>query len=307
MKEIRLSEYSYLYSPDREPVARVSSGERFAAYTEDASTGRYRSIEDLPEYSKFEGRNPCVGPIFVEGAEKGDTLKVDIISIEYTRDYAYSRQSAKFGGLQATSQTAMLNEPLEERYYRYDRRGNTFIYNDKIYFEGDPFIGSIATAPGRESLSTMRPFENGGNMDVPAVRPGNTLYLPVSVKGAYLYVGDLHARQGDGEICGSALEMAGKVTLECEVIKKERGMNTAWPRLESETSIMAVGCARPLEDAARIAGCELISWLTELGWEKYDAYQLISQGMELKIGNIVDPLYTVVAGLPKEYAYRMKK
>ena len=296
--------YRYVFSPEERPVAHIKAGERFAVYTEDASTGRLQSIADLPTYLTFDKRNPCVGPIYVEDTKRGDTLKVKIISIEYVRDYAYSRQHALFGGLQGTNSTAVLNNPLEERYYLYKRDGDLFTLNKRISFKADPFIGSIATAPLFESLGTLRSFENGGNMDVPAVKPGNTLYLPVSVAGAYLYVGDLHAVQGDGELCGTALEIAGKVTLECSIV--ERGtMKTAWPRLESDEQIMAIGCARPLEDAARVACCELISWLEEMGWDKFEAYQMISQCAEMKIGNMVDPLYTVVVSIPKEHAYKI--
>lgn len=141
-------------------------------------------------------------------------------------------------------------------------------------------------------------------MDVPDVKAGNTLYLPVAVEGAYFFTGDCHARQGDGELCGSAIEITGKVTLSFEIIKD---MKTRWPRIESETHYMAVGSARPMEDAARIAWCELISWMEEMGWDKMHAYQMLTQVGEMTVGNMVDPNYSMVAKVEKRFADCFKK
>src|SRR5699024_7849301 len=123
-------------------------------------------------------------------------------------------------------------------------------------------------------------------------------YLPVSVPGAYFYTGDAHARQGDGELCGVALEISAKVTLKFELIK---GKSIRWPRIESPEEIMAVGSARPMEDAARIAYAELIEWMNELGWDKIEAYQALTQVGKLHVANMVDPNYSLVAKVNKKY------
>ena len=137
-------------------------------------------------------------------------------------------------------------------------------------------------------------------MDVPDTKPGNTIFLPVKVPGAYFYTGDCHAGQGDGELCGVALEISAKTTIRFELIK---GKSIKWPRIESPTEIMAVGSARPMEDAARIAYMELIDWLVELGWDKWDAYQALTQIGKLTVGNMVDTYYSLVAKIDKEYAF----
>ena len=137
----------------------------------------------------------------------------------------------------------------------------------------------------------------GGNMDVADAREGTTVFLPIFHEGAYFYFGDAHALQGDGEICGSGLETTMDVTFEFDLIK---GRRIQWPRMEDANDIMVAGSARPLVDAFRIAQVELIEWLVdEYGFEKLEAYQVVSQGGHSRIANVVDPNYTVVAKFPK--------
>ncbi|WP_207956306.1 acetamidase/formamidase family protein [Rubrobacter marinus] len=117
-------------------------------------------------------------------------------------------------------------------------------------------------------------------------------------RGALLHR-DCHARQGQGELCGVALEITAKVTVVFDVIKDK---TIEWPRIESEDKIMVVGSARPMEDAARIANTELILWLEEeYGFDRLDAYQLLTQAGELYVGNMVDTTYSLVARCPKRY------
>lgn len=136
-------------------------------------------------------------------------------------------------------------------------------------------------------------------MDVADVRPGNTVRLPVSVEGAYFYTGDAHAAQGDGELCGVACEVTARVRLRLTV---EKECPVAWPRIESDDELMTVGSARPLEDAARIAWVELIAWLvTDYGFERLEAYQLLTHAGRLRVGNMVDPQYSVVAKIERRF------
>jgi acetamidase/formamidase len=139
-------------------------------------------------------------------------------------------------------------------------------------------------------------------MDVPDVCVGNTLHLPVAVEGALLGLGDVHAVQGDGEICGTAVEVSSKVTLKTEL---EKSKKLLWPRIESKDEIMTVCSARPLEDAVRLAFLELIKWLeTDYNFERYDAYAFLSLAAKARIAQIVDPLFTAVAKLPKKLLTR---
>ena len=167
-----------------------------------------------------------------------------------------------------------------------------------------------------EAVSALTPFENGGNMDAPDVKPGNIVYLPVSVDGAYFFTGDCHAIQGDGELCGTALEISAKVKLKFRIIKDKK---ITWPRIESpepaaepagrgspQGEYMVVGSARPMEDAARIAYAELIEWMTEFGWDRLDAYQALTQAGKLYCANMVDTYYSMVAKVSKDLAERQK-
>ena len=136
-------------------------------------------------------------------------------------------------------------------------------------------------------------------MDCPDVRPGNTLMLPVMRPGALFKLGDVHAVQGDGEICGVAIEVDAIVTLRFGLRK---GWTITWPRIEATSEIMTVGSARPLEDAARYAFREMVDWMTcDYGWNDEDAYMFLSVAAKARIAQIVDRLYSVVAKLSKKY------
>ena len=131
------------------------------------------------------------------------------------------------------------------------------------------------------------------------MRAGTTVYLPVNVPGALLYLGDGHAVQGEGEIAGTAAEIQMNVVLTVDLIK---GKAITTPRLEDDTYLMAVGSYRPLEDALRIAAHELIQWIVEdYGLSALDAYELLSVAMESNVSQLVDPNYTVLVKIRKEY------
>lgn len=302
MREIHPhSPYPYVVGKYEKPLATVAPGETVAIYTEDAFEGRLADEKTLP--SEVLGRylNPQTGPIVIEGAEPGDMLAVHIEDIELTRDFAVSALIQNFGGLTSTVLTPTLNDPLPEKVWIYRRQPDgSFSYApEKFSIRPAPFMGTIGTAPEIEALSALTPFGHGGNMDVPDVCARNTVYLPVNVPGAYFHTGDCHAAQGEGEACGVALEISGKLTATFELVKRHP---ITWPRIESPDEIMTVGSARPMEDAARIAYTQLVRWLEdEYGFDRWDAYQLITQGGSLYVGNMVDTYYSLVAKLAKSY------
>src|SRR5918995_1179521 len=168
----------------------------------------------------------------------------------------------------------------------------------------DPMHGTVGVAPASfEARSSLVPDAHGGNMDTPEMRAGATCYLGVNVEGALFSVGDGHCRQGEGESCGVAVEAAMDTVIAVDLVK---GMATPWPPLENDDYIMSTGSARPLEDAFRIAHGDLIMWVVEeFGFEKLDAYQLITQISETPLANVCDPNYTVTAKAPKRYLPRV--
>ena len=301
MREIQQpGAYQYVFGPYAEPVARVSPGETVVIHTVDAFGNQLTSEDQKPSSILGPYLNPQTGPIYVEGAEPGDTLVVKIENIEATRDWAVSCTVPFFGGLTSTVFTATLQDALEERVWLYKRTASGgFQYKDRWEIPWAPFFGTIGTAPHIEAISSLSPGAHGGNMDVPDVTIGNTVYLPVHHPGALFFTGDAHAAQGQGELCGVALEIAAKGTFTFDVIK---GKSIVWPRIESPDRIMTVGSAKPMEDAARIAYSELVKWLAaDFGFDTLDAYQLLSQAGGLYVGNMVDTVYSLVASCPKRY------
>ena len=305
--EVVPRDYSYVFNPYRDPIARVKPGERVTIHTEDAFGSRITKKEDLPSRALATAKflNPQTGPIYVEGAEPGDTLAVRIEGIVPKRDFAVSVLIPYFGGLTSTNFTRTLQEPLPERVWIWDLvDGGNNLLNEElgVRLPWEPFLGTLAVAPDLEAVTALAPGPFGGNMDVPDVKPGNTVYLPVWNEGALVYTGDCHARQGQGELCGVALEITSKVTVLFDVIK-DRAIE--WPRIESDEAIMVVGSARPMEDAARIANTELVLWLErEHGYDRWDAYQLLTQAGGLYVGNMVDTTYSLVASVDKKLLSR---
>ena len=300
-------ELSYTFG-GREPVRRVKPGTIVELYTEDCFGGRVRDVTDLPSVvCEFPYLNPVTGPIAVEGAEPGDTLAVHFVAIVPARDWAVSSTFPHFGALTGTHTTAMLHPPLDEVVWRYDvdvdagivryhaRRGDF-----SVELPLDPMHGTAGVAPGAfESRMTIVPDVHGGNMDTPELRAGVTAYFGVNVPGALFALGDGHCRQGDGEVCGTAVEAAMNTVVILDVLK---GVATATPRFETDTAIMSAGSARPLEDAYRMSQHDLVTWAAELtGLDLLDSYQLISQAGTAPVGNVCDPNYTMLASVEKKY------
>ena len=294
---------AYVIGPYKNPVANVKSGEIFQIQTLDAFGNKVdSSTSDITKLIQMPFVNPLVGPIYIEGAQKGDSLAVTIISIETSRDYGVSAIIPEFGGLCATPLTRTLNEPLPPKVMIHPIKDNSITFSTDLNIPPipyEPFYGTIGTSPELEAISSLSPGSHGGNMDAADVCPGNTIILPVNVEGGFLYIGDGHAAQGDAEICGVATEIPNTGTLKVDLVKQ---LSLTNPRVESDEFIMTIGSARPMEDAARIAFYELIMWLeSDYGIEKLVAYQLCSQVARVRLANMVDTLYSVVAKFPKKY------
>jgi amidase len=294
--------FKYVYGPYGDPTLTVDPGDVVVVETEDAFGGVITSEKDSPtEKLKFPFLNPQSGPIAVRGASKGDCLAVYIHAVD-TRGAQPAGTTCiipEFGGLVGTSSTALLNAPLPERVKKMHVDKHGVRWSDKITLPYEPFIGTIGVSPEIEAISSLQPDYHGGNMDLPDVAPGAVLYLPVHVEGAQLFVGDCHATQGDGELSGVAIEQRATVTLQIDLIK---GWTFAWPRLETNKFIMTIGSARPLEDAARIAYRELVRWMSaDYGFDEIDAYMFLSQAGRIRLGNMVDPKYTMGASVLKQY------
>jgi acetamidase/formamidase len=288
------------------PVASIRPGTVLSTWTMDCFGGRVRAPSDLASQVCGPGQlNPQTGPFYVEGAEPGDTLAVHFVSIEPRYAWGVSTTFPFFGALTSTPTTATLQPPLTERTWMYelDLTARTVHYaaRDSAFSADlplDPMHGTVGVAPALgEVRSSLAPGDWGGNMDTPEMRAGVTCYLGVNVEGAMFSLGDGHARQGEGETCGVAVECAMDTVVVVDLVK---AVPTPWPRLENDSEIITTGSARPLEDAFRISHQQMTRWVAELtDMSELDAYQLVSQAALSPVANVVDTAYTMVCKLPK--------
>jgi amidase len=286
------------------PVAKVKPGSIIETRTVDCFGNAIQKPGDT--LAKVKGDNPLTGPFYIEGAEPGDTLAVKILDLAIDSNQGVGALAPGFGALNTTSYTPMLHAPVPEKiwFYAIDRAANeaTFRALDSKFTTKiplHPFLGCLGVAPALESRSSVTPAEHGGNMDAPEASIGNTVYFPVTVRGALLFLGDGHAQMGDGEIAGTAIEVPMRARLQVDVIK---GQKIGWPRFENDHEIMALGAYRPLDDALRIAFTELIGWIhSETELSELDAYQLLSQVAKVHVTEMVDPNYVVIASVNKKF------
>ena len=293
-----------VFGPNVQPIASVSPGEVVEIETYDCFGDCVRPERDWKEVLEsgqeiFE--NPVTGPIYVDGTEPGDTLVVDIVDIE-VGERGVTALVPGFGLLEGWfTQVPPLSKFSEVK----DGQVAFPTSNGKsIKMAVRLMIGTIGVAPPMESIATVTPSRHGGNLDTPEVTAGNRLHLPVYVKGALFALGDVHATQGHGEVCGTGVEVPALVRVKFDVLK---GRRIEWPRIESPDAIMTVCSARPLDDAARLAVRELLRWVvTDYGIEEYDAYMLLSVAADVEISQIVDPMYTVIAKIRKQLLSQLK-
>jgi acetamidase/formamidase len=288
------------------PTYHIKPGTRIVSWTEDCYDGAVTRPDQLPTKVVPAGHdNPQTGPFYIDGAEPGDTVVIQINKLEPARDHGISSFFPGFGALNATDRTAVLGSDLPEKVWFYDVDrvkgvARTRSLDGKKSWEVPlaPFLGCLGVSPFGEARSTVVPDSFGGNMDCPEVRPGNTVYLGVKVPGALLSFGDGHYAMGEGEIIGTAVEGAMNVEVTVDLIKHRE---TAWPRIENADWMMTLGAARPLEDAARIAFREMVRWVQDLsGVSEMDAYEFVSQNARAPIIEMVDPEYTVLVKIEKK-------
>jgi amidase len=299
MQRITRERIGYLLDRRIPPVAVVRDGETVLVETEDARTGRAR----LPEHTTTEWlyglhqpgpyySNPVTGPLLVEGAEPGDTLAVTIEEIVCdTQGFTgFWPESAHFPEWFPEPQTRIF--PIEH---------GEVVFNEQIRFPTRPMVGTIGTAPHLEALSTHGSGRYGGNMDCPDVKPGATLFLPVNVPGALLFLGDCHAAQGDGEFCGGAIEQRADVTLTVR-LQKGRPRSMRWPRLILDDALVTIGCDKPLESAMKHALGDMILWLEEeYGLTRAEAYMLLTHVGDARACQVSVAPYTMRVRMPRAY------
>lgn len=283
------------WSSTIEPVLTVPSGSIIKVATQEASAKQLdmnSTVEDLENLS-FDPIHPLTGPVYVEGAEPGDVLKVTLHKVEMG-DWGWTAIIPGFGFL-----ADEFDEPwLKTFELGKDRK--TAMFSENIEIPLKPFPGVMGVAPDTEdSLSTIPPRANGGNMDDPNMTEGSTIYFPVFVEGALFSIGDAHAAQGHGEVCGTAIEAPMNIIYEVEVIKGGREMSE--PQYETEDYYAVTGFGETIDEAAKKATRYMVDYLVEeKGMNRNDAYALCSLAGDLKIAEVVDvPHMLVSMHMPK--------
>jgi len=284
------------FSSAIEPLLRVPSGSVIEVETEEASDGQLTAnstLEDLKNLS-FDPIHPLTGPVYVEGAEPGDILKVTLHEVEL----------GEFGWTAIIPGFGFLSEDFDEPYlktFQFEEGGTIARFNENISIPLNPFPGVMGVAPATDSmLSTIPPRANGGNMDDPHMVEGTTAYFPVQVEGGLFSIGDAHAAQGMGEVCGTAIEAPTRIVYEIEVLKDRPSIEE--PQYEGDDFYAVTAFGKTIDAASKKANRYMIDYLvTHKNMERNDAYALTSLAGDLKIAEVVDVPHMLVAmHIPKD-------
>lgn len=291
MKRLPLGPLYYEFSRHNEPRVRLASGESLLVETEDAFSGQIRTNADRRDKQRMPYGNPLTGPIWIEGARPGDSLAVRIADIQPSIGQCATRTSdprqlSEWLGTECPHGTHVC--PIREGFIHW---------SDQIAIPYQPMLGCIGTAPEMGVPTTAPAGIHGGNMDIVETAPGNTVYLPVFVEGALLYLGDAHAAMGHGELSASGLEMPSHTTITVELRSGER---IPAPRIETPDEIMCIATGCPMERSIAQAYSWLILWMeAQYGWDRWRAYDLMTHAGTISVGYYA--FGTVAAKIQKRY------
>ena len=290
MKKLDKSSVIYSFSPKNAEVIEVDSGEEILIESYDCFKNELKSEEDSLEEFNWDHINPATGPIYIKNAEPGDILKIKIQDIKIADQSVIivAPGEGVMGDRIEKSQTKVLK--IED---------NMLVFSEDIKIPVKPMIGVIGTAPTEGEIPAGTPGDHGANMDCKTMVAGNTLYLPVNVKGGLLALGDLHSVMGDGEVAVSGAETAGEVNLKIDLIKDEK---MPLPFLESDKKIITIASADTLDQAVNVATNNMVNYLVD----NYDlslneATMLLSLIGDAKICQVVDPQKTARFEVEKKY------
>jgi amidase len=304
--------FHYTFGP-HQPMLRIPAGTALTITCPDSDnvlpdgTPLSREQRHCDRSSSLEA-NPMAGPIWVEGAEPGDSLIVHIDAIHLDRQLGQTLLAPAHGLLPADlllgPAVADAPQSVPRHLYRWKfdaaQRYATLenpLGDDAVSVRLEPFVGCLGVCPpARRHVSTLLSGTFGGNMDLPISVAGASIYLPVFHEGGLLMLGDLHAAQGHGEIIGGAIETSGRV--DC-TFKLRKGLPIDAPRIADAEHLSGVGVDADLRQAIQRAYAHLVQWLVELGMNRFDAFNLVSQTASVVVGNLLGPPYPVAARIPR--------
>lgn len=288
MKKVSREHVIYEMNKNNEPAQFADSGETVVFETLDCFSGTIQSNDDTMSDIDFSKVNPATGPLYVNGAEVGDTLKVTI-----------NRITVEDQGVVMTAPgLGLLADGIESE--------ETFIAEvteDATLYQGfeiplRKMVGVIGTAPAGEGVNTGTPHDHGGNLDTTLLGEGASLYLPVNVEGALLSMGDMHSSMGDGEIMGTGLEVAGEIEVTVEVLKDSE---LPLPFVETDEVYATLGSRETMEEASKQALNNMVEFLTaktEMNFNQ--AGMFLSLAGALKVSQAVNPNKTMRVEVRKD-------
>lgn len=287
---IELDDAKTLFSFDKdlEPVLKVPSGETVRIRTKDCFGNQLQGPEDQLSEIDWEAINPATGPIYVEGAVAGGTLKVHIDNIEL--DAQTSSCTGKDEGVcgDRFSDWATHFCKVED---------GKVVWDERLSIPLAPMIGVIGVAPEGEPVNCGTPGKHGGNMDNTAIAAGATLYFPVAVDGALFGCGDMHAVMGDGEVSVSGAEVAGYATVTLTALPE---LSVPNPLIENETHFGIIVSAESLDKASELAVQQMVDLLaSHTNESEADLVMLLSLVADVRVCQMVDPEKTVRFMVPK--------
>lgn len=288
MIELDDSKTLFSFDKDLEPVLKVPSGETVRIRTKDCFGNQLQGPEDQLSEIDWEAINPATGPIYVEGAVAGGTLKVHIDNIEL--DAQTSSCTGKDEGVcgDRFSDWATHFCKVED---------GKVVWDERLSIPVAPMIGVIGVAPEGEPVNCGTPGKHGGNMDNTAIAAGATLYFPVAVDGALFGCGDMHAVMGDGEVSVSGAEVAGYATVTLTALSE---LSIPNPLIENETHFGIIVSAESLDKAAEVAVQQMVDLLASRTNEsEADLVMLLSLVADVRVCQMVDPEKTVRFMVPK--------
>jgi acetamidase/formamidase len=279
------------------PTLHVQPGEVFEVQTQ---LNRGPWLDDHPEgevlRKRLYGGNPSSGCMYVEGAEPGQMLTVHVGDIDLD-----PIGFTNFRGSTGAMPGWLGGSGIGAHHRVVDIQDGRIQWSDTLELPAAPMLGYVGIAPARERYHNGWAGYWGGNFDAQEVTTGAAVQLAVNVPGALLQIGDMHALQGDGEICGAGgIEASGRVKIRCELSAKPKSMY--WPRLVNETHIAVMAMARPAEDAFRYALEAMVLWLEEsYAFSRGEAYLFLGQVLEARCTQFVNPTFTYIAKVPRRY------
>lgn len=288
MIELDDSKTLFSFDKDLKPVLKVLSGETVRIRTKDCFGNQLQGPEDQLSEIDWEAINPATGPIYVEGAVAGGTLKVHIDNIEL--DVQTSSCTGKDEGVcgDRFSDWATHFCKVED---------GKVVWDDRLSIPVAPMIGVIGVAPEGEPVNCGTPGKHGGNMDNTAIAAGATLYFPVAVDGALFGCGDMHAVMGDGEVSVSGAEVAGYATVTLTALPE---LSVPNPLIENDTHFGIIVSAESLDKAAELAVQQMVDLLASRTNEsEADLVMLLSLVADVRVCQMVDPEKTVRFMVPK--------